>query len=265
MQRRAAAIFVAFFLVVAVGAYALIGAADEPTVQIDEADRDHVVTGDGSLQIGGVEYDVTDLDGAAGSAEASWLNESARFTATLADNSTVPYRDANYTVVVQNASEPDRFRLHEVQPIDRPTTVQDGTRYVVFEEGTNRTLVPVSEYLPDPMIYPFVIGDEFPYEGNATTVAAVSTEEVTLEWFGPQTETVSFAEGQNTTIDGTPYLVTFPDEETMVLTTAYDEYDASLARIDFYHERMSGLWGVIILSGIVAFILVGMAYIPSRY
>ena len=265
MQRRAAAIFVALFLVVAAGAYALIGAAEQPTVSIDEADRDHVVTGTEFLTVAGVEYNVTSLNGTAGEAEARWLNESARSTATLANNSTVGYQGGNFTVLIRNVSEPEQFRLQEVQSIDRPTVTQNGTTYVVFEEGDNRTLVPVSEHLPDPTVYRFRAGDELDYQGNTTTVAAITAEEVTLEWFGPRNETVSFTEGQNTTIDGTEYLATYPDAETLVLTTAYDDYAADQERIDYYHERISGLWGVTILSSIAAILLIGMAYLPSRY
>lgn len=265
MQRRATVVFAAFFLVVAAGSYAFTGMVEEPGVSIEEPNREHVVSGTGNLAVGGVDYDVTSLDGEAGSAEARWLNESARVTATLANNSTVAYQGGNYTVVVPNTSSPESFALREVQSIDRPTVTQNGTRYVIVEEEGDRTLVPVGEYLPDPTRYAFRTGDEFAYENNTTTVAAITPEEVTLERFVDRYETKSFGEGENTTLDDTAYLAHFPDASTMVLTTAYQDYRDDEDRIDYFHERRSGVWGVFILSSMAAILLVGMAYLPSRY
>lgn len=265
MQRRAAAISIAFFLVIAAGAYAFIGMAEEPDVAIEAANQAASVSGTGTLVVAGVEYDVTDLNGTAGEASATWLNESARYTATLENDTTVSYQGANYTVVVPNVSSPESFTLREFQPIDLPTVTQDGVEYVVIEENGDKRLEPVSEYLPEPTVHEFALGDEIEYDGNTTTVASLSTSEVTVEWFGPRTEDVSFTEGENTTLSDSPYLATFPDAQTMVLTTAYEDYASDQERIDYYHERISGLWGVAILSGLAALLMLGVAYLPSRY
>lgn len=263
MQRRATAISVAFFLVLAVGAYALIGMAEEPAVSIEEQNREIVVGSGESFTVDGVTYTVGEVG--EGSTEAVWRNESARFTATLENNSTVAYRDANYTVLVPNVSDPGSFTLREVQPVDRPTVTQNGTVYVIVEEEGERRLVPRSEYLPEPDVREFEAGDELDYGGNATTVAAITPEEATLEWFGPADVTVSISEGENASLQGTPYLAHFPGDGTVVLTTAYEDYAGDLERQSYFHERVNGLWGVTILSSLAVVLLVGMALLPSRY
>lgn len=265
MQRRATAVFAAFFLVVAVGAYAFVTTAEEPAVAIDEGNQDFALSNGSSFTVGGTEYAVGSLNGTEGSAEATWRNESARYTGTLENDSTVTYEDGNFTLLVDEGESPEGFRLVEVQSVDRPTTTMNGTTYVVVEEGTNRTLVPREEYLPEPRVEEFALGDEYPFEGNTTTVASVTASEVTVEWFAPRTETVEFGEGENTTLAGTSYTAHFPDAETLVLTTEYADYGTDLQRQDAFHDRMNGLWGVVILSGLAVVLLVGMAFLPSRY
>jgi hypothetical protein len=266
MQRRAAAVSAAFFLVIAAGAYALIGAAAPPEVSLDDADIDYRITEENeTFTVDGVEYEVTGLKNT--SATAAWTNESAVFTATLENNSSVAYRDANYTVLIPNESDPGEFRLREEQSIDRPTVTQNGTTYVVVEsEGDNRTLVPRSEYLPDPETHTFAEGDEFEYQGNATTVAAIERSAVTLEWEGERRNTVDFEDGGNATLgDDRTFVAHFPSNGTLAVSSNYEAYRESTERVEFFHERVNGLWAVVITSGLAAALLVGMAYLPSRY
>lgn len=266
MQRRAVAVSVAFFLVIAAGAYALIGAAQQPTVSIDDANVDHRLTSTGqTFTVDGVEYNVTKLGD--GSATAAWTNTSATFSATLENNSTVAYRDGNYTVLIPNESDPGEFTLREQQSVDRPTTTQNGTTYVIVEgEGGNRTLVPRSEYLPDPREYTFREGDQFDYQNNTTSVARIRPSGVTLQWSGERTNTVKFEEGANVTLgNDRTFVAHFPRSGTVELTSNYEDYRSDVERIAYFHERVNGLWAVTIISGLAAVLLIGMAYMPSRY
>lgn len=266
MQRRAAAVSAAFFLVVAAGAYALMGAAQPPEVSIDDANVDHRITEAGqTFTVDGVEYNVTDLEGT--SATIAWTNESAVLTAALEHNSSVAYRDANYTVLIPNESDPGEFRLREEQSVDRPTTTQNGTEFVVVEgDGGNQTLVPRSEYLPDPETYAFRTDDEFEYRNNTTRVAAITQSEATLEWRGEQQNTVDAEEGGNVTLgDDQSFVAHFPSNGTLVLSSSYEDYRSDAERVEAFEERVGGLEAVSIISGLAAMLLVGLAYLPSRY
>jgi len=266
MQRRAAAVSAVIFLVLAAGAFALIGAAQQPAVDIPAQYRDYTLQANQTFTAGGIQYDVTSLSD--GSAEASWTNESARFTASLQNNSTVAYRGGNYTVLIPNESQPSQFQLREVQTVDRPTVTQNGTTYVVVERNGTKTLVPRDEYLPAPQTYEFQQGDQLEYGNNSTTVASISPQAATLAWSGVKVNTVSFEEGSNVTLgsgQGTEYVATFPDANTMVLSSNYQPYKQDIDAQDYYVERMDGLWVVVILGLVGAAMLVAMGYLPSRY
>ncbi|MFB6069330.1 MAG: hypothetical protein ABEJ90_05340 [Halobacterium sp.] len=266
MQRRAAAVSVALFLLLAAGSYAMIGAAQQPDVSLENPD--YAVTEGQTPTIGGTTYNFTSVSERG--ATATWVNESARYTTSWSEGDTVPYRGGNYTVVIPNASDPVEFSLEENQTVDRPTVVQSGTTYVVVEDGENKTLVPRDEYLPDPMVYRFREGDVVDYEGNdnETRVASVTQSSVTIEWFAPRTNEVSFSEGERTAVGGTEYLAhTEQRDGTLVLqlTTDYADYNEDVEAQKFFHERVSGLWGVVILSTLAAALLVMLAFLPSRY
>lgn len=93
----------------------------------------------------------------------------------------------------------------------------------------------------------------------------------TIAWTnGTEQRTVSFGEGDNVTLSGTTYLVHFRGEGDDVRVTlapaetAYADYQRQLARQDYFHERMNGLWGVVILSVVTAMLLVGLAMLPRK-
>jgi len=265
MQRRAAAVSVAFFLVISAGAYAFIGAAQEPAISLENPD--HAVQGGETLTVAGTEYSFTEVSD--GSATATWTNQSARYTATLENGSVVEYEGTNYTVVPNEGEDPTRFRLVEKQTVDRPTTTQNGTEYVIVEEGDNRTLVPRDQYLPEPQQRVFAEGDDFDYQDTTTTVADVTREGVTLEWFAPRTNEVSFSEGENTTLGDTPYLAHFEATGTggyeLQLTDNYQDYTDDVAAQDYYTERINGLWGVSILSALASIFILMLSFLPPRY
>lgn len=261
MQRRAAAVSVAFFIVVSAGAYAFIGAAEEPTISLDNPD--YSVQGGESITVSGTTYTFTSVGD--GSATAQWTNESARFTATLENGSVIEYDGTNYTVEPNAGDDPTRFTLVEHQEVDRPTTEKDGTTYVVIEnDDGNQTLVPRDEYLPEPDRRVFAEGDDFEHDGNTTTVADVTREGVTLEWSGAKTNTVDFSEGSNTTLGDTRYLAHL-EGNTLELTTNYQDYTEDVDAQAYYQERINGLWAVSIIGSIAAILMLLLSFLPPRY
>lgn len=264
MQRRAATVSVAIFLLLAVGSYSLIGAAQQPEVSLE--DPEYSLSENQTETIGETTYNFSEIE--SESAAAVWTNESARQTATLEQDQNVTYEDGNYTVAIPNASDPTQFELREVQTVDQPTVEQNGTTYVIVEEDGDQVLVERDEYLPDQEVYRFQEGDQFDYQNNSTTVDTVENTSVTLAWTASEERSLEFAEGENTTIGETNYLAHFVEadgEPVLLLTTDYDDYHSDMDARSFFNERMSGLWGVTILSSIAAALLAMVAFLPSRY
>lgn len=287
MQRRVAAIYFVFFLVMGASAYSVIALAEAPAVEVP---GDTYSQGD-SFTVNGQQYTVTGAalaesegGGHGGGGGASYVgnltytNESFRYTATLANNSNVTYQGDTYQVRVENAEEPDAFTLHQQFNVsgilaDDPdvynsTTTIDGERYVTYRENnTNRLL---SEYLPDPDTQQFSTGDTLQYQGNETTVDTVSSSEVVVDWTGANSLEVELTEGSNVTLSGTQYFAHFSGHGDDVEVTlaqsqqAYPTYQNELARQDYFHERMNGLWGVVILAGLAAALIVGLAMMPVK-
>ena len=290
MQRRAAAIYAAFFIIVAAGSYAVIGVAQEPAV--DVRNPDHSVAAGEQLSFDGRTYTVGQIQSGTNegnslrSTQLNWVNQSALFTATLQNNSTVSPQavqwegqrgaelNESYRVLVENASDPSTFTFHQEFNVsarlaadpaveDQTITRADGDRYVVYRE--NGTTRPLSEYLPAPETRQFSEGGQLAYQNNSTTIANVSTESVQLEWTGQRNNSLSLEEGGRTTLGGTEYVAHFPDNSTLALTSDVEAYDAETEAVATYHERMNGFWGIIIISALAAMLLLAVAYLPSRY
>lgn len=283
MQRRAAAVSAAILLLLAVGAYGLLGVAEEPAIETETTAELSV---NQTVTLGDTEYRVASLSGTAGgTAEFQWFNESSRYTATLANNSTIsPAQDlartdwndttVTYHLLVEAGEEPTSFTLTEVQNVSAPTYTDNGTTYVVVDQdgdGTNET-ISREEYLPEPREVTYSVGDTYEYENNSTTIASLSPSEVTLEWFGPRTLSRSVSNGNNVTLNDESYLAYFQDTdpsaagpEQVILTQDQAGYEASLDRQDYWSERMRGLWGVVVLGLLGGMGLIGLAYLPSRY
>lgn len=266
MQRRAAAVSVAVFVLLAAGSFTLMGAAQQPDLALDNPE--YSTGAENEEAIGGTTYNFTAVE--ADSATAEWTNQSAQYTEELADGDTVVYEGDNYSVAIPNESAPGYFELREVQTVEKPIVEQNGTTYVVVQEDGDKTLVPRDEYLPQQTVYRFLEGDEIdrPDNDNVTSVASVSESAVTVQWFAPKTLEVSFTEGENTTLGGTNYLAhieTSGGHNVIELTTDYEDYHSDVDKQNHFNERMNGLWGIIILSGIAASLLVMLAFLPSRY
>lgn len=220
----------------------------------DTADNVTVEAG-GTFQFRGFEATVTEV--ADGEATVVWGNPYLLLVA--AENVTDPteatfveQRNLTQLAVNDPALYDDLVR-------------QNGRLWVTYR--ANDTNVPVDRYFAPVERHTVAEGDRLVYQGNETTVDDVTNESVVLARSGETTVTVDLAEGENVTIQGTRYFATFPSNSSVQLFQTderYDEYDAQLDRIDDYHERTTGLWGVAELSAIAAVILLGAALLPAK-
>jgi hypothetical protein len=287
MQRRAAAVYAAFFVLVAAASYGMIATAESPEVTLENAQYE-LSQGD-EFTVGGQSYTVSSIDaslqgGGHGSAaslvrsgEVQWTNESARYTRTWENGSTITYDGEEWAVGVPNASGRTELRL--VEAIDRQailrndtaadneTITRDGQEFVVVTEADSDTsrLVPADDYFSDPAVRTFAEGDTVPLGGNETTLATVDADGGTLEWFAPRTTTASVGDASNVTLSGETYFAMYPDNSTLLLAPNADEYRDERARIDTFNRHKNGLWGVTAVGLGTAILLIGLAYMPSRY
>lgn len=250
MQRRAAAAYFLFFLVLGASAYSVLALAEQPHVNIEGQTYSQ---GD-SFAVDGQQYTVTELkaeesSGGGGGGHGGgggesgptytgklvWTNESAVSTATLENGSSVSYQGGNYTVAIPNQSQPSSFSL-------QPSNNTSG--------GPQQ----------------FSTGDQFQYEQeNVTaTVANITASEVTLQWTGPKNNTVELSEGANVTLNGQQYVVHFKSENQVQISQDIAGYQNALDRQAYFTERQNGLKGIVILSGSAAVLLLGLAYLPRR-
>jgi hypothetical protein len=287
MQRRAAAAYFAFFLVISVAAYAYIGVAESqrPAVSLD---ADAELTNESTFTVDGTEYTATNIHmsggggghggGGGGSmaADLSWTNESSRYTATLEHNATTTYQNDTYrvhtdsnesTVTLEEALNVSALLVDD-SSVQNTLATQNGTEYVVYR--SNNTQVPLSEWLPEPETVSFTTGDTYPYATDSgtqeTTISEVTADGATLEWFAPRENTIELSEGGNVTLNEQQFFTHFPDHSTVQIVPIqqFDQYQATLDQQDYFHERKNGIWGVSILSGIAAVLMLGMAYMPVR-
>ena len=285
MQRRAAAAYFVFFVVLGASAFSVMALAEHPHVDVEGQAYSQ---GD-SFQVNDEEYTVAELTteesggggghGGGGGGTTivgalTWTNESARHTATLENNSTVSYEDREWTLLVENDSSVDSFVLEETFDVPgilgNDTAVYNQTILVEGEERvvyrSNNSTVPLSEYLPAPESRQFSEGDDYRYpeENVTTTVAAVEPSAVTLAWVAPAENEIELTEGANITLGGQQYVVHFPSESQVQISPEVAAYQQNLREQDYFAERTNGLWGVVILSVVAAILIVGMAYMPSR-
>ncbi|WP_336021486.1 hypothetical protein [Halobellus salinisoli] len=268
MQRRAAAIYVALFIVIGAASYSLIATAQTPTVEFDNPEYE-LAQGD-QFQVGDRAYTVSSVSETTG--ELQYTEESSEYTATWENDSTQTVDDEEWRVLVDEGEEPSGFTLEEEinetailqedPDASEETVEQNGTRYVVINESE---LVPADEYFPEPETRSYAEGDSFQYEGNETTVDSVTADAVQLTWTAPRTNTITAEQEVNVTLGDETYLAYFPDGSTMQLTQDFESYDRQTAEIDRVQTQTNGLWGVSILSFLTSVFMIGFAYLPSRY
>jgi len=288
MQRRAAAIYVAFFIVLGAASYSVIATATAPTIGFENPDHrlsegDQFSVEDRQFTVSSISAETSNGGGGHGgggaevtrSGELTWTDDAARYTETWDHNGTVTYQGETYRVLVEDADDPSSFRL--VEEVNRTAILEDdsavqnelvtvnGTEYVVREEGDSRSLTPANEYFDEPASTQYAAGDSLQFQGNVTTVDEVTSDGATLAWTAPRTNTVEVGNEANVTVNGQQYFAYFPDNSTLVLESDYGVYQEQTDEIDTYHDHVNGLWGVSIVSFVTAIMLLGMAYMPSRY
>jgi len=130
----------------------------------------------------------------------------------------------------------------------------------------------------------FQQGDRFTVAGQTYTVASIeateseggghggggggTTYEAVIEWNNQSqdgTQSASVSQHGNVTLGDQTFFAHFESGDSVYLSADFAElrqYNYDSAQ---YHEHTNGLWGVTILSGVSAVLLIGMAYMPSRY
>jgi hypothetical protein len=274
MQRRAAAAYVAFFLVIAAGSYGVIAATAAPDVTVRPGEAEHTLQSGTTFSVGDRDYTVASISAAKQAdrtATLEWVNESERVTETWANNGTVTLENQTYRVLIPNVSSPDAFQLRPEPGDWASPSWRDGRQFVDVDidgDGFVENDVPVSR---------FIEGNEsltnrsieaagtFQYDGNETRVATLTNESAELEWTADVTHTVELSHASNATLDERTFLAYFPDNSTVYLDSVETtKYFDRAQDDDAYHRRTNGLWTVSVLSGFAIVLLVGLAYMPRR-
>ena len=263
MQRRWAAIYIAFFLVMAASSYSVMAVAEEPTIDVE---GDTFQQGD-TVEFGGTTYTFTDVSNGSATAEYS---QTSQGQTTFVNNSVVEYDGGQYNVTT--AASEQSFTL--VEEFDVPTLLEndpevdnstytgdDGTEFVRYRNGTTQ---PLDEYLPEPNRESFAVGESIQHANTSKTVDNVTASEAVLTWEETSTESIEFAEGDTMELDGTQYVSTFRGGDTLVLSTDVEGYQAGLDNQDYFQERMSSLMYVIVYCLGATFLLGAVAFLPHR-
>jgi hypothetical protein len=177
--------------------------------------------------------------------------------------------------VAVTGDSPSEFTLVEVldrQAIlgddpqaDNETVERDDGTYVVVTEGGESTLVPAEEYFPAPEERSYATGDGFEYADNTVTVDNVTAEEAVLVWEATQTESIEITQHSTVTIGETDFVAHFPDASTLQLSSDMEEYEAQVAQIEQFQQYNSGLTRVLVLALLSSLLLLGAAFLPTRY
>lgn len=264
MQRRWAAICLAFFLVVAAGAYSVMAVAEEPGIDIE---GETFWEGE-STEVGGTTYTIASIDDGEGTIE---YEEVVEDETTFEADSTVEYQERDYTVVIPD-EDPAAFELVEQfdveailaddPDVENETIVrEDENEYVVYRDGTTELL---EDYLPEPDRQTFTIGSTLEHENVTKTVDSIAPEAATLTFEEERTQTISLDEGRIIELGGTDHVVTFVDEDTVMLSTDIAGYETAEENQEYFHERMTGLLYVVIFSLGATVILGATAFLPRR-
>lgn len=287
MQRKAAAIYFAFFIVMSASAYSVVAVAEPPGVELAESQT--VTQSSGSqFTVGGVEHSVSQIelqeaegDGHGGGGGAhlvgtvTYTQPDVEISETVQNGSEIEYNDGTYLVTTNSeegtvvlTEQPDVTAILEADDTVANSTVEsEGQTYVRVREDDR--LVPLEEYLPEPDVQQFGTGDEVDYapddQGVPATVENVASGSVSLTWTVDEDREVDLEEGTNVTLaDGNVYVVHFQDDSTVQLSQDHAGYAESQAMKDAFHERENGLWGVSLLSILAALLILGLAYMPVR-
>jgi hypothetical protein len=284
MQRKAVAAYTLFFIVMAVSAYSVIAVASAPPVDIEG----ETYAEGSSFTTAGIQHDVSEIavpessgegHGGGGSltGEITYVDPQSTLTETLDNGSEVAFRDGTYLLAIENGTDgrvavlTEQFDVEERLAADdavfNSTVESDGQTFVRYR--ANNTLVPLEEYLPEPTVARVGSGETMQYVPDEQPVDAEVTEitdsSVAIEWTGSEEFERTLSEGANVTLaDGETYLVHFPSDGEVTLSQDFQGYSESQARIDAFTTRRNGLWGVSIISGLAAVLVIGLGYMPVR-
>jgi hypothetical protein len=286
MQRRAVAVYVALFVLIAGGAGVLTATAETPEIGFENPDFE-VSQGD-TIEVDGEEYVVTEIaeveeggggghggGGASTSIVATIEREmTVEQSEAWANDSTVEVGDREWRVAI-SGEDPSEFTLVEVldrQAIlendpqaDNETVERDDGEYVVVTEDGESTLVPAGEYFPAPEERSYATGDAFEYGGNTVTVDDVTAEQAVVVWEATETESIEIEQHSRVTVGETEFIAHFSDASTMQLSSDIEGYEAQVSQIDQFQQYNSGLTRVLVLAVLSSLLLLGAAFIPSRY
>lgn len=278
MQRRAVAVYVAFFVLIAAASYTLAATAEEPTITLEDADYE--LSAGETFTVGGQEYTVTEIDETddddgemtvTGTIE--WVQQDVEVTETWADGDTVEIDGTTWEIQTDgDAEEPtsvtlqevrDRAAILEADPAASNETVeQDGEEFVVVDDE----LVPAAEYFGEPATLTLGQGASFVYNDQTATVTAVTGSDLTISWTEDQTNSDDLLHGEMTELaDGNEYLTFFPGQSTVLLTQDTSSYDAQIESQEQFADRMTGFRYTIFTTLFFAFSLIAFAFLPSRY
>jgi hypothetical protein len=274
MQRRAAAAYVGFFLLIAVGSYGVITATASPDVTVQPGEAEHTLQSGTTVTMDERDYTVASISAAKQAdrtATLEWVNESELLVETWPNNGTVSFENRTYRVLIPNVTAPEAFQLRPEPGDWANPRWQDGRQFVdvdIDDDGFVETGVPAGRFIAgnESLANRTIDGDAtFQYAGNETRVVELTNASARLEWTADVTRTVELAHASNVTFDDRTFLAYFPDNSTVYLdsveTTKYFE---RVDDDDVYDRRTRGLWTVSILSGFAIVLLVGLAYMPRR-
>ena len=282
MQRRAVTVYVALFVLIAGGAGALSATAETPEISFD--DPEFIVSAGDQIDADGESYTVADItesepddDGQTTITGTLERETDAEFSETWENESVVTLADpAGDWRVHITGEEPTEFTLVEV--IDRQAILEaddaadnetverdDGEYVVVTDESGDSQLVPADEYFDAPETRSYSVGDTLTYNEETVTVDSITAADVSVVWEGVETTTIELEEESTVTLGGTEYVAHFPDASTLTLSTDIAGYEAQLTGIEQFHQYTDGLFRIAVLSVLSAVMLLGIAFVPSRY
>ncbi len=270
MQRRAAAMYVLLFLVVAVSALVFINMVDGPSDTLDEADYDLGV--DDTVTVDGTDYQVSSID--QFSATLEYVIEEDDRTTTLSDGAIINVSRVEYRVEIPDVDEPENITLVETFPEhDLDTFELDGETYVIIDaeedEFMEETAYLEQEFGPRDRIV-LVEGDTFDYEDQEmdvvvdATVDSISSAGVGISWVGPSSNSLILPRNAVSTIGNTDFGVNFVGEDMIQLSSDIEAFNDHIDALDTWDERYQGFWGIGVLGIIAAILLTGLSYLPRR-
>ena len=298
MQRRTIATYAGIFILLTASCVGLLATTAQPTAPMDNPE--YTLEKSQNFSVQGKQFTITDVSATINeegdlvrSATGRWNQSNGSYSTILANNSTLSYQNSTYRVLVPNTSNPSKATLREVQNLSNSTqtlTQNNETFVVMNSSGGNRTLIPENQYLRqqygEPNTTQLSTGTSLSYQNNSTTITNISTQGVTLNWTATKVNTVSFGEttpikttlirgggpikvsypagGTTVSLNNQTYVVSYPDNSTLTLSQNVEQYQSKVEDANRKAERLAGIWGVLILSGLAGFLLLMLGYLPNK-